>query len=61
MKEVMQSKYAHQMEDVKRRTEVVDAVISGRLGALAKITAVELVYFQFRKTLELIAMASVFG
>ena len=58
MEEVMQSKYADQMEDVKRRTEVIDAVASGQLGTLYKATAVELIYLQFRKTLELIAMAS---
>ena len=58
MEEVMQSKYADQMEDVKCRTEVVNAVINGQLDALYKATTVELVYLQFRKTLELIAMAS---
>ena len=58
MEEVMQSKYADQMEDVKRRTEVINAVISGQFDALYKAITVELVYLQFRKTLELIAMAS---
>ncbi len=58
MEEVMQSKYADQMEAVKRRTEVVDAAIGGQIGALHMPAAVELVYLQFRKILELIAMAS---
>ena len=58
MEEVMQSKYADQMEAVKRRTEVVDAVISRQLDVVYMPAAVELVYLQLRKMLELIAMAS---
>jgi hypothetical protein len=52
------SKYLDQMEEIKRRMDVVDFFISGGGHAFYQLTTVESVYLQFRKILELIAMAS---
>ena len=58
MNEIMHSKYAGQMEEVKRRMEVINFVEGGGGHVLYMPTTVELVYLQFRKILELISMAS---
>jgi hypothetical protein len=46
------------MEEIKRRTEVVNAFGSGGATAMYKATTIESVYLQFRKILELIALGS---
>lgn len=50
--------YALVMREIKRRTEVVDFFLSGRGHALYLPATVESLCLQFRKILELIAMAS---
>ncbi len=52
------AKYAACMEEIKKRTLVVDAFLTGSRNALYLKTTVESIYLQFRKVLELIAMAS---
>ncbi len=52
------AKYAACMEEIKKRTLVVDAFLNGSRNALYLKTTVESVYLQLRKILELIAMAS---
>ena len=52
------AKYAACMEEIKKRTLVVEAFLSGSRSALYLKTTVESIYLQFRKILELIAMAS---
>src|SRR5688572_15354839 len=51
-------KYCALMEEVKRRTEVIDALAAGRSPLLYRPPTVESIYLQFRKVLELIAMGS---
>ena len=51
-------KYCNLMEEIKRRTAVISALGSGRVVILFKATTIELVYLQFRKILELIALGS---
>jgi len=46
------------MEELKCRTEVILAVVEKRNTTLYPMTNIELVYLQFRKILELIALAS---
>ncbi len=46
------------MEEIKRRTSVVHAFLSGSRHALYEATTIESVCLQIRKILELIAMAS---
>ncbi len=53
------AKYAECMEEIKRRMLVVDAFLNGSCNALYLKTTVESIYLQFRKILELIAMASI--
>lgn len=53
------AKYAACMEEIKKRTLVVDAFLNGSRNALYLKTTVESVYLQFRKILELLAMASI--
>jgi hypothetical protein len=48
--------YCDLMEEIKRRTDVVFAVIQGRIG-VPHIVGVELVYLQLRMICELIALA----
>lgn len=50
--------YADQMQEIKRRTEVINFFMNGRGHALYKPTTVESVCLQFRKVLELIAFSS---
>ena len=52
------SKYADCMEEIKRRTEVVDAFLTQKCHALYVQTTVESAALQIRKILELIALAS---
>lgn len=52
------AKYAACMEEIKKRTRVVDAFLNRSCSALYLKTTVESIYLQFRKILELIAMAS---
>jgi hypothetical protein len=51
-------KYCSLMAEIKRRTLVVNNFAPGRAVAIYKATTIELVYLQFRKVLELIAMSS---
>jgi hypothetical protein len=51
-------KYCNLMAEVKHRTLVVYACLDGRLHAGYKATTIEVVYLQFRKMLELIALGS---
>lgn len=46
------------MEEVKKRTSVIDIFLSGSSNALYKATTIESICLQFRKILELIAMGS---
>lgn len=50
--------YADCMEEVKRRTEVIDGFLAGQCNAMYVQTTVESVSLQIRKILELIALAS---
>ncbi len=52
------SKYCDQMEEIKLRISAVDFLIGGSTVALYQRITIESVYLQFRKILELIAMAS---
>lgn len=52
------SKYCSVMDEVKRRTLVIDFFASGAGHAMFQPTTVESIALQFRKILELIAMAS---
>ena len=52
------SKYADCMEEIKRRTEVINAFLVGKCHALYVQTSAESVALQIRKILELIALAS---
>ena len=52
------SKYADCMEEIKKRTEVVDGFLTGRCHAMFLQSTVESVALQIRKILELIALAS---
>ena len=58
MNEIMQSEYLGQMEEIKRRMEVIVSIERGEVHALYSVTTVETAYLQFRKILELISMAS---
>ena len=51
-------KYRQCMEEVKRRTEVINAFLTGRCNALYVQSTAETVCLQIRKILELIALAS---
>lgn len=50
--------YANCMEEIKRRTDAVYAIMRGPYSTLYPITNVEFVCLQIRKILELIALAS---
>jgi hypothetical protein len=50
--------YANCMEEIKRRTDVVYAILHGQLSTIYPITNIEFVCLQIRKILELIALAS---
>lgn len=50
--------YCDVMEEIKRRTSVIDFFLSGKGHALYEPTTVESISLQIRKILELIAMAS---
>jgi hypothetical protein len=52
------SKYCDQMQEIKLRISAIDFLIDGSGGALSQRVTIESVYPQFRKILELIAMAS---
>ena len=52
------SKYCDLMEEVKKRLKVIDALHSNNGRNLYEATAIESIYLQFRKVLELIAMGS---
>ena len=52
------SKYADCMEEIKKRTEVVDGFLTRKLNAMYVQTTAESVALQIRKILELIALAS---
>ena len=54
MNEIMHSKYASQMEEIKLRTNVIFFMESREGHALYLATTVESIYLQFRKILELI-------
>jgi hypothetical protein len=51
-------KYCDLMEEIKRRTAVINAFGCGGAVALYKATTIESVYLQFRKIIELIALGS---
>jgi hypothetical protein len=50
--------YANCMDEIKRRTDAVFAILKGHNSTLYKITNIEFVCLQIRKILELIALAS---
>jgi hypothetical protein len=50
--------YANCMDEIKRRTDAVHAILRGPYSTLYPITNVEFVCLQIRKILELIALAS---
>lgn len=50
--------YANCMEEIKRRTDAVHAILRGPYSTLYPITNIEFVCLQIRKILELIALAS---
>lgn len=52
------SKYCNLMEEVKRRMNVIDALHADNGRTLYEATAIESIYLQFRKILELVAMGS---
>ena len=52
------SKYADCMEEIKKRTEVVNGFFTGKCHAMYVQTTAESVSLQIRKILELIALAS---
>ena len=52
------AKYCDCMEEIKRRTNVINGFLRGELSTSYKMTNIESVYLQFRKVLELIALAS---
>ena len=52
------SMYAHCMEEIKKRIEVVNAFLTGECHAKYPQTTAESIYLQIRKILELIALAS---
>ena len=56
--EVMQREYAAQMEEIKRRTAAIKKLSEIAVGRLPVAVVAECIYLQFRKILELIAMAS---
>jgi hypothetical protein len=51
-------KYVAIMKEIKLRTDVINAFLSGQCGAVYTLTTVETVGLQFRKIFELIAFAS---
>ena len=51
-------KYLALMDEIKRRTSVIDGFANGLIHARYKATTIESIYLQFRKILELIAMGS---
>jgi hypothetical protein len=50
--------YANCMEEIKRRTEAIYAILRGQCSTLYPITNIEFICLQIRKILELIALAS---
>ena len=58
MKEPDIIKYCNLMEEIKKRTAVIDVFLSGSKHALFKATTIESTCLQLRKILELIAMGS---
>jgi hypothetical protein len=50
--------YVNCMEEIKRRTEAVNAILRGAHTTLFRITNIEFVCLQIRKILELIALAA---
>ena len=56
--EVMQDEYIDQMNEIKRRTAAIKTLSEVPGGQLPHAIATECIYLQFRKILELIAMAS---
>ena len=52
------SKYADCMEEIKRRTEVINAFLTGKCHAMYIQTTAESISLQIRKILELIVLAS---
>ena len=54
----MEHKYIEQMEEIKRRIEAIEKIVEVSIGRLYLPVVTESVYLQFRKILELIAMAS---
>ena len=58
MKQADIAKYCTLMEEIKKRTQVIDIFLSGSSHALYKATTIESVCLQLRKILELIALGS---
>ena len=54
----MEHKYIEQMEEIKRRLETIEKLVDISIARLYLPVVTESVYLQFRKILELIAMAS---
>lgn len=52
------NKYCNLMEEVKRRTDAINALGSGQATTSYRATNIEFVYLQFRKILELVALGS---
>lgn len=50
--------YVEQMEEIKKRTDVVKCFLAKKCGALYDVTTVECMALQIRKILELIALGS---
>jgi len=58
MQTVDVQKYLDLMSEIKQRTSVIDAFLSGLSNAIFKATTIESTYLQYRKILELIALGS---
>jgi len=51
-------KYIALMDQIKKRTNVVDQIMQGKTHSVYKATTTETLYLQYRKIIELIAMGS---
>ncbi len=58
MKDKERQKYAHVMDEIKRRTRVVHLFLNGERNAIYNVVNAELMCLQIRKILELIALGS---
>lgn len=58
MKDKERKKYANVMDEIKKRTNVVNVLLNGEKNAMHNVVNVELICLQIRKILELIALGS---